>query len=256
MISFFPGYVTSFEMKMAKQNKCCCFLNPLRLSDVSLNWRPNNSSWEVLRALQILQGTLQFPTLSICWLVQHILFLAVPGAASLELLCSGINFPLWWLHNAGLNAALSPCHSQNIPQWSWDNIRNLNIWADFFPGQLNISLLQKFGEDWTVWPRISLTVNCCRDQEWRLLSSLKMSVLCSSEEPPQVDWWETRQASDTCDVTDPISYTTAHHLALCSCSLLYKQCSCVRSKRESTHCSRIGALNSAIPGYLQILSIG
>lgn len=131
-------------MKRAEQNKWCCFLNPLRLSEVSLIWSPNNSSWEVLKTLQILQGTLQFADPDSFSYKMHILFLAVSSAASLELLCSEINFPLWWSHNAGLNPALSPCHNQNIPQCSWDNIRNLNIWAGFFPGQLNIGLLQKF----------------------------------------------------------------------------------------------------------------
>lgn len=146
--NFFPGSFGSFEIKMAKQNKCCWFLNPLRLSEVSLNWRPNNSSWEGLRALQWLQRTLQFAGPDSFSYKMHILFLAVPSAAPLELLCSGINFPLWWSHNAGLNPAPSPCHSQNIPQCSWDNIRNLNIWANSLPGQLNISLLQKFVGEW------------------------------------------------------------------------------------------------------------
>lgn len=174
---------------MAKQNKWCCFLNPVRLSEVSLICSPNSSSWEVLRTLQILQGTLQFAGPDSFSCKMHILFLAVPSAASLGLLCSGINFPLWWWHNAGLNPALSPCHDQAIPQCSWDNIRNLNIWADFFPWPIEYwSAAEIWRRLWTVWPRISLTVNCYRGQEWRLLSSLKMCVLCSSEEPPQIAW--------------------------------------------------------------------
>lgn len=109
---FFPRLCYIFWDENGKTEQVLLLSKPsktLRGVEVSLNWRPNNSCWDVLRALQILQGTIQFPTLSICWLLHykmHILFLAVPKAASLELLCSGINFPLWWLHNAGLNAAL------------------------------------------------------------------------------------------------------------------------------------------------------
>lgn len=147
MVFFFGWYnfffqVTLHLLRWKWQNRT----SPLRLSEVSLNWRPNSLSWEVLKALQILQGTLQLAGPGSFIYKMHILFLPVRSAASLELLCSGINFPLWWSHNAGFNPALSPCHSWNIPQCSWDNIRNLDIWADFFPGQLNISCCRNLRE--------------------------------------------------------------------------------------------------------------
>lgn len=184
----------------------------------------------------------------------YILFLAVPRAALLELLCSGINFPLWWSHNAGLNPALSPCHSQNIPQCSWGNIRNLNIWADSLPGQLNISLLQKFEGEWgqfglgSPWLPVVTEVkngDYCHPEKRLSYILLRNCHKCIGRRHcwlQELVMWQ---------VPVPMLLHITWFLLMFPAIATVFMC----EKRESTHCTHTGVLDSAMPRCLQMLSI-
>lgn len=109
--NFFPGYFTSFEMQMVKHSCSCYFLNQLRLSGVSWTWTQTAKLWSTESPSDFARSS------SVCRTCLPELRNAhpLPGSTQCcfpwtawQLHCSGINFPLWWSHNAGLNPILSP----------------------------------------------------------------------------------------------------------------------------------------------------
>lgn len=183
---------------------------------------PHNSSWEVLRALQILQGTLQFPTLSICWLLQL-------QNAYHPLPCSTqCCFPWTALFRNSFSCLViascwTKCSSESLPQSEYSTkilgkYQTSEHLSRLFPWP---SEYQSAAEIWRRLDSLAWEVPDCQ-----LLQRSRMEITVILKNVCPLFLWGTSTdglVADPAgfrhsDVTGPVSYAATRHQALCSCS--------------------------------------